>query len=102
MAAQGLNVEGWSNLYKEKKSKMSKAVVKDRTVFKTTNAERTCLEPAGVQDEINVLVKKYDNGRAFVRPSGTEDVVRVYSEASTQADADKLNDDITEVVMRLA
>ena len=27
---------------------------------------------------------------AFVRPSGTEDVVRVYAEAATQADADAL------------
>lgn len=29
-------------------------------------------------------------GRAFVRPSGTEDVVRVYAEAATQAAADDL------------
>lgn len=29
-------------------------------------------------------------GRAFVRPSGTEDVVRVYAEASTQQAADEL------------
>ena len=29
-------------------------------------------------------------GRAFVRPSGTEDVVRVYAEAATQPAADDL------------
>lgn len=29
-------------------------------------------------------------GRAFVRPSGTEDIVRVYAEAATQDDADIL------------
>lgn len=29
-------------------------------------------------------------GRSFVRPSGTEDVVRVYAEAATQAEADAL------------
>ena len=29
-------------------------------------------------------------GRAFVRPSGTEDVVRVYAEAATSAAADDL------------
>lgn len=28
--------------------------------------------------------------RSFVRPSGTEDIVRVYAEAATQADADAL------------
>lgn len=32
----------------------------------------------------------YPNGRSFVRPSGTEDIVRVYAEASTQEGADKL------------
>ncbi len=29
-------------------------------------------------------------GRSFVRPSGTEDVIRVYAEADTQAAADDL------------
>lgn len=32
----------------------------------------------------------YENGRSFVRPSGTEDVVRVYAEAVTQEQADEL------------
>ena len=33
---------------------------------------------------------KYHKGRCFIRPSGTEDVVRVYAEASTQEAADGL------------
>ena len=33
---------------------------------------------------------RFPNGRCFVRPSGTEDVVRVYAEAATQAEADEL------------
>jgi phosphoacetylglucosamine mutase len=32
----------------------------------------------------------YTHGRCFVRPSGTEDVVRVYAEASTHEVADGL------------
>lgn len=36
------------------------------------------------------------------RPSGTEDIVRVYAEATTQADADKLADDVRKVVEELA
>ena len=32
----------------------------------------------------------FPSGRAFVRPSGTEDVVRVYAEASSQEAADQL------------
>lgn len=56
----------------------------DRRVIDTTDAERQAVSPAGLQDAIDVLVKKYQKSRAFVRPSGTEDVVRVYSEADTQ------------------
>lgn len=53
----------------------------------TTDAERRALTPAGLQDSIDALVKKYKQARAFVRPSGTEDVVRVYAEADTQVHA---------------
>ncbi len=37
-----------------------------------------------------------------MRPSGTEDVVRVYSEAETKEDADKLNLDVRCAVYDLA
>lgn len=50
----------------------------------TTDAERRAVTPEGLQDSIDALVKKYKQARAFVRPSGTEDVVRVYAEADTQ------------------
>ena len=36
------------------------------------------------------MARHAPEGRCFVRPSGTEDVVRVYAEARTQADADAL------------
>ena len=41
-------------------------------------------------------------GRAFVRPSGTEDVVRVYAEAQTQQAADKLAQQVARHVHELA
>lgn len=41
-------------------------------------------------------------GRAFVRPSGTEDVVRVYAEAATQQAADELARQVTRHVHELA
>ena len=46
--------------------------------------------PAGLQALIDVAVAPVPSGRSFVRPSGTEDVVRVYAEAATQAEADAL------------
>jgi len=41
-------------------------------------------------------------GRAFVRPSGTEDVVRVYAEAATQQAADELARQVARHVHELA
>ena len=42
------------------------------------------------------------SGRAFVRPSGTEDVVRVYAEASSQEAADKLALNVARQVYKVA
>lgn len=41
--------------------------VKDRQVIKTTDAERVCVKPDGLQDIVNELVSKVPNGRSFVR-----------------------------------
>lgn len=42
------------------------------------------------------------SGRAFVRPSGTEDVVRVYAEATSQEAADRLALAVARQVHRVA
>lgn len=42
------------------------------------------------------------SGRAFVRPSGTEDVVRVYAEAATQDAADELAQAVSRHVYKVA
>jgi phosphoacetylglucosamine mutase len=64
----------------------------------TSNAERTCTSPAGLQGAIDALVGDSKVRRSFVRPSGTEDVVRVYAEAATQAAADELADSVAAAV----
>ncbi|KAL5495410.1 hypothetical protein ACEPAI_873 [Sanghuangporus weigelae] len=80
----------WDALYTDLPNRLVKVVVKDRSVFKTEDAERRLVAPTGLQQKIDELVRKYDGGRAFVRPSGTEDVVRVYAEAILRPQADEL------------
>ena len=46
----------------------------------TEDAERRCVTPSGLQAAVERLAAGAPCGRAFVRPSGTEDVVRVYAE----------------------
>jgi len=58
-------------------------------VVKTNENDTECLAPANVQKELTAAMNEY-NGRSFVRPSGTEDVVRVYAEAETRESADQL------------
>lgn len=59
-------------------------IFQDRNVITTKDAERKCVKPDGLQEKIDSLVSKYPKGRAFVRPSGTEDIVRVYAESTTK------------------
>lgn len=60
----------------------------DRYAFSTQDAERSVVKPEGMQRRIEEAVKGYRRGRSFVRPSGTEDCVRVYAEAETREEAD--------------
>ncbi|ANB15155.1 phosphoacetylglucosamine mutase PCM1 [Sugiyamaella lignohabitans] len=84
------NPADWNQSYTDLPNRLLKAEVRDRTMFKVTNAERTLVEPPLLQSQIDNLVQKYSQGRSFVRASGTENVVRIYAEAVTQTLADEL------------
>jgi phosphoacetylglucosamine mutase len=93
-----LTPEDWDKSYTDLPNRLIKVVVPDRSIFKTTNAERTLVEPVGLQDKIDDLVSKYPQARSFVRASGTEDAVRVYAEAAKTEDAIKLAQEVGELV----
>jgi len=46
---------------------LSILLLQDRNAIVTTDAERKCVSPPELQDQINILVKNYPNGRSFVR-----------------------------------
>ncbi|KAJ0261135.1 Phosphoacetylglucosamine mutase [Hirschfeldia incana] len=94
----GWSVQRWNELYKDLPSRQVKVEVPDRTAVVTTRGETEALKPLGIQEAIDGEIKKYQRGRAFIRPSGTEDVVRVYAEATTQEDADSLGDSVAQLV----
>ena len=78
----------WNSLYQDLPNRLWKVVVPDRNLFKTEDAERRLTSPPGLQAKMDELVRQYDGGRSFVRPSGTEDVVRVYAEANSRPRTD--------------
>ncbi|KAG7661804.1 PCM1 [[Candida] subhashii] len=93
-----LTPESWNKSYTDLPNKLIKVIVPDRTIFKTTNAERTLVEPVGLQAKIDQLVALYPNGRSFVRASGTEDAVRVYAEADTRSNVEALSAAVAELL----
>ena len=54
-------------LFKDLPNRQMKVQVADRNVITTTDAERVCVKPAGLQDAINAIVAKFKDGRSFVR-----------------------------------
>lgn len=100
--ARGWNIQDWENTYTDLPNRLVKVSVKDRSVIKTTDAERKCVSPVGLQDTIDKFCSEVPKGRAFVRPSGTEDVVRVYAEADTQENCHKLARNVAKAVFDMA
>ncbi|KAI5930640.1 phosphoacetylglucosamine mutase isoform X1 [Manis javanica] len=102
LTLKGFTVEQWDALYTDLPNRQLKVKVADRQVISTTDAERRAVTPPGLQEAIDELVKKYKLSRAFVRPSGTEDIVRVYAEADSQDSADALAYEVSLAVFQLA
>eukprot|EP01080_Neovahlkampfia_damariscottae_P011298 gene11298-4109_t len=93
-----MSIEDWIKLYTDLPSVQSKLKVKDRTVIQTSVDETQVIKPDGVQEKLNDLMKKYNNSRTFIRPSGTEDVVRIYAEAETEQDSKNLAFDVSLII----
>lgn len=100
--ARGWSVETWENCYTDLPNRLLKVTVKDRNVIKVIDPQCHIGEPEGLQEDFDRLIGLFTDGRAFVRPSGTEDVVRVYAESNTQASADKLAVHIAKLVHQKA
>ena len=102
LTSKGIGLREWDDIYEDLPSRQTKLPVADRSAIKVTEDETRALAPEGLQAAIDELVGKFPNGRAFVRPSGTEDVVRVYAEASTQQEADQLALAVGQATWRVA
>ncbi|KAK3281750.1 hypothetical protein CYMTET_10483 [Cymbomonas tetramitiformis] len=83
-------LQDWDALYTDLPSRQLKVKVADRAKIETMDAETRVRHPADLQPLIDATVARYSQGRAFTRPSGTEDVVRVYAEAATRAETEEL------------
>ncbi|GAA6041462.1 hypothetical protein JCM8097_001889 [Rhodosporidiobolus ruineniae] len=92
----------WDRAYSDLPNRLVKVLVADRHAFTTSDAERRVETPAGLQARVDEAVKEMEQGRSFVRPSGTEDCVRVYAEAATREAADALANKVSNIVFDIA
>lgn len=81
--------------YRENFIRLLTVRIRDKNCIKV-NKNNNVLEP-GIQKEIDQVVMSF-KGRGFVRPSGTEDLVRVFAECSQEAQCDKLALNIAQIV----
>jgi phosphoacetylglucosamine mutase len=85
-----MDIPSWHKIYTDLPSKQLKVPVLNKSLVTCSEDETSVITPKALQDELNVLMSEVSLGRCFIRPSGTEDVVRVYAEGMTQDDADRL------------
>lgn len=85
-----MSIQDFMSIYEENPSRMYKAIVKDRTKFKVIWDESRLTQPIELQQKIDELVAATTEGKAFVRPSGTEDILRLYAEARTVPEMEAL------------
>ncbi|KAM3174642.1 hypothetical protein ACTXT7_010135 [Hymenolepis weldensis] len=113
LAEREHSLQQWFDYYHDLPSRQLKVLIKDRHVIVNTDADRKVTNPPGLQEAIDSLVNEVDIAstkaghsaglsRAFVRPSGTEDMVRVYAEAATTPLADWLAASVARLVYEKA
>jgi len=87
LAHRGWGAPEWDAAYEDLPNRLVKVEVPDRSLFVAEDAERKLKNPEGLQGKIEEAMRKIEMGRTFVRPSGTEDCVRVYAEAKSSTEA---------------
>lgn len=85
-----MNINAWNAMYTDLASRQAKLPVRDKSCIRCSDDEMRIIEPAALQEELDEYMQQYPCGRCFVRPSGTEDVVRVYAETTSQDKANAL------------
>ena len=93
-------LKDWNALYTELPNRQTKLTVKDKRAFVPTNADRQLVQPVEIQQFINECTAQMQNARSFVRPSGTEDIVRLYVEAESEEACTMLTKEISSFIIQ--
>lgn len=84
------------SLYEKLPTRQLTVKIKDKKTLKM-ESDVDFIEPRELRDKIKIFCNKF-KGRSFVRPSGTEDVIRVFAEANRNEDCDALCVNVAQAV----
>jgi len=72
--------------YDNKPNNIYKMIINNKDSIKTNEDETRIIEPKEIQDKIDKLINEFTefNPRIFIRPSGTEDCIRIYIESDLE------------------
>ena len=86
-------------LYQDLESLTSKIAVKTKESLKVTEIEDKVVEPLGLQDKIEEVLARHKGKKAFLRASGTENVLRLHVEAETVEQVKAITEEVREIVL---
>lgn len=93
-----INHKEWHSLFQPYESILSKQKVQDKNIFESSRDELTLFEPKYLQDYIDEqCIQHY---RAFVRASGTENVVRLYVEGTDTNKVQEIHKNISSFISK--
>jgi len=97
LVLKGWSVSKWNSLYTDVPSLQYKIQVQDKSILTVNDNETKVLTPSTLQPALDAAVASLSTttssssaARTFVRPSGTENVVRIYVEAMNEKDVNQL------------
>lgn len=85
-----ISIYKWYNLYQSNYAKLGKIKVKNKSYFNCDTIESQLIRPIIIKQRIDELTKSFPESYIFVRPSGTEDVIRYYIESLEQENLNNL------------
>ena len=77
----------WYGLFEKLPARTYKMVVKNKDIFKTNQDQSRLISPTDLQPKLDEIMKS--GCRVFLRPSGTEDIVRMHIEGPTMSDIEE-------------
>lgn len=95
-----ITANDWRDFYTDFESRTSKILVNDKSTIKTTFDEQRIVEPQLLQEEMDKIISPYadSNSRAFARPSGTENLVRLYVESSDPKAIEEIEKGVRKII----